>query len=160
MPPAAQAQRAVDSMSGVDLNPFAVEITRFRLLLAALQTAEETRLAAAPDFRFSVAVGGSLLPGRHLGRQRDFVEEADSGFQRRRRHHHFISEDTAELDAILGRQYHAVVGNPPYITPKDAAMRNAHRQIYVSCHMKYGLGVPFVERFFDLAQTGLADLLG
>ena len=54
------------------------------------------------------------------------------------------------LDRILGRQYHAVVGNPPYITPKDAAMRDAYRDIYTSCHRKYGLGAPFIERFFDL----------
>jgi hypothetical protein len=33
-------------------------------------------------------------------------------------------------------------------------MRDAYREIYVSCHMKYGLGVPFTERFFDLAQPG------
>ena len=65
--------------------------------------------------------------------------------------HHYVAEDTAELDCILGRQYHAVVGNPPYITPKDAAMREAYREIYTSCYMKYGLGAPFTERFFDLA---------
>ena len=49
MPPAAQAQRALDAVSGVDLNPFAVEIARFRLLLAAVRAAGETRLAAAAD---------------------------------------------------------------------------------------------------------------
>ena len=57
MPPAAQAQHALNVVSGVDLNPFAVEIARFRLLLAALQAAEVTRLTAAPAFRFSLAVG-------------------------------------------------------------------------------------------------------
>ena len=155
-PPAAQAQRALDAMSGVDLNPFAVEIARFRLLLAALKAAEETRLAAAPDFRFSIAVGDSLLHGRHFGRQRDFAQDLSDGFQRRLRHH-YVAEDTTALDAILGRQYHAVVGNPPYITPKDPAMRDVYREIFVSCHMKYGLGVPFIQRFFDLAQTGTAD---
>ncbi len=152
MPPAAQAQRALDAVSGVDLNPFAVEIARFRLLLAALAAARETRLAAAPDFRFSLAVGDSLLHGRHFARQRDFGQEMLEGFQRRLRHH-YVTEDTVELDRILDRQYHAVVGNPPYITPKDPAMRDAYREIYASCHMKYGLGVPFIERFFDLAET-------
>jgi SAM-dependent methyltransferase len=138
MPPAAQAQRALDAVSGVDLNPFAVEIARFRLLLAALQAAEVTRLSAAPAFRFSLAVGDSLLHGRHFGRQqRDLVEVADEGFRRTLRHH-YAAEDTGELDVILGRQYQAVVGNPPYITPKDAAMREAYREIYISCHMKYG----------------------
>ncbi len=156
MPAPAQAQQALDAVAGVDLNPFAVEIARFRLLLAALQASGELRLAAAPDFRLHLAVGDSLLHGRHFGAQRDFAQELDEGFQRRLRHH-YVSEDTAEVDAILGRQYHAVVGNPPYITPKDPAMRDAYREIYASCHMKYGLGVPFIERFFELAIAGAED---
>jgi|HubBroStandDraft_1064217.scaffolds.fasta_scaffold00063_37 hypothetical protein len=156
MPPAAQAQRALDAVAGVDLNPFAVEIARFRLLLAALHAAGETRLAAAPDFRFRLAVGDSLLHGLHYGPQRDFAETLEGGFQRRLRHH-YAAEDTAAIDAVLDRQYHAVVGNPPYITPKDPAMREAYREIYVSCHRTYGLGVPFIERFFELAQAGTAE---
>ncbi|MDX8483149.1 BREX-2 system adenine-specific DNA-methyltransferase PglX [Mesorhizobium sp. VK24D] len=154
MPPAAQAQRALDAVAGVDLNPFAVEIARFRLLVAALRAAGDTRLAAAPDFHFQLATGDSLLHGRHF-----FLQElggTSEGF-RRTMHHHYTAEDTEALDTVLGRQYHAVVGNPPYITPKDAAMRDAYRDIYHSCHMKYGLGAPFTERFFDLAQEGTRD---
>jgi hypothetical protein len=36
-------------------------------------------------------------------------------------------------------------------------MRDAYREIYASCHMKYALVVPFIERFFELAQKGLPD---
>ena len=151
MPPAAQAQKALDAVAGVDLNPFAVEIARFRLLVAALRAAGETRLAAAPDFRLQLAVGDSLLHGRHFFRHE--LGGTDEGF-RRILQHHYMAEDTSALDSILGRQYHAVVGNPPYITPKDAAMRDAYREIYESCYRTYGLGVPFIERFFDLAQDG------
>jgi SAM-dependent methyltransferase len=150
MPPAAQAQKALDAVAGVDLNPFAVEIARFRLLLAALRAAEETRLAAAPDFRMNLAVGDSLFHGTQFFRGE--IGGAAEGF-RRRLQHHYVAEDTTSLDKLLGRQYHAVVGNPPYITPKDPAMRDAYREIYRSCHMKYSLGVPFIERFFDLAQA-------
>ena len=156
MPPAAAAQRALDAVCGVDLNPFAVEIARFRLLLAALQASGETRLSAAPDFHFQLAVGDSLLHGGHFrGRQRDLAGMAE-GFERRLRHH-YAAEDNDALNAILGRQYHAVVGNPPYITPKDAAMRDAYRELYTSCHRTYGLGAPFIERFFDLALPGSGD---
>lgn len=154
MPPAAQAQKALDAVVGVDLNPFAVEIARFRLLVAALKAAGETRLAAAPDFRFQLASGDSLLHGRHFFRRE--LGGTEEGFRRVLRHH-YAAEDTAAVEAILGRQYHAVVGNPPYITPKDAAMRDAYREIYDSCHRAYGLGVPFTERFFDLAQAGTSD---
>lgn len=149
MPPAAQAQRALDAVAGVDLNPFAVEIARFRLLVAALRAAGETRLTAAPDFRFQLATGDSLLHGRHFARNE--LGGTEEGFRRILRHH-YTAEDTEALDAILGRQYHAVVGNPPYITPKDPAMRDAYREIYESCYRAYSLGVPFIERFFDLAQ--------
>jgi hypothetical protein len=151
MPPAAQAQKALDAVAGVDLNPFAVEIARFRLLIAALQVAGETHVAAAPDFRFRLATGDSLLHGRHFSRHE--LGGTDEGFRRLLRHH-YAEEDTAALDVILGHQYHAVVGNPPYITPKDAAMRDAYREIYTSCYMKYALGAPFTERFFDIAQRG------
>lgn len=154
MPPAAQAQKALDAVAGVDLNPFAVEIARFRLLVAALKAAGLARLAAAPDFRFQLATGDSLLHGRHFAKRE--LGGTDEGFRRVLRHH-YATEDTDAVDAILGRQYHAVVGNPPYITPKDAAMRDAYREIYDSCHMKYGLGAPFTERFFDLAQQGAQD---
>ncbi|MCT2580894.1 BREX-2 system adenine-specific DNA-methyltransferase PglX [Mesorhizobium sp. P16.1] len=154
MPPAAQAQRALDAVAGVDLNPFAAEIARFRLLVSALRAAGETRLAAAPDFRFQLATGDSLLHGRHFARRE--LGGTEEGFRRVLRHH-YTAEDTAALDVILGRQYHAVVGNPPYITPKDTAMRDAYREIYESCHGKYGLGAPFTERFFELAQEGARD---
>ncbi|MBV1800485.1 BREX-2 system adenine-specific DNA-methyltransferase PglX [Siccirubricoccus sp. G192] len=151
MPPAAQAQKALDAVAGVDLNPFAVEIARFRLLVAALRAAGAQRLAAAPDFRFQLATGDSLLHGRHFARHE--LGGTEEGFRRVLRHH-YAAEQTEAVEAILDRQYHAVVGNPPYITPKDAAMRDAYREIYESCHMKYGLGAPFIERFFDLAQAG------
>lgn len=152
MPPAAQAQRALDGVAGVDLNPFAVEIARFRLLLAALRAGGVGRLAAAPDFRIHLAAGDSLLHGTHHFRGE--LGAVGAGFGHQARGHAYAAEDLAALDALLSRQYHAVVGNPPYITPKDPAMRDAYRGIYRSCHMKYGLGAPFIERFFDLAQTG------
>jgi len=68
--------------------------------------------------------------------------------------HAYASEDLFEVQRILSRQYHAVVGNPPYIVVKDAALNAAYRQRYTSCHMKYSLGAPFTERFFELAITG------
>jgi hypothetical protein len=59
-----------------------------------------------------------------------------------------------ELNRILGQQYHVVVGNPPYITVKDQALNQAYRNRFSTCHRQYSLGVPFTERFFDLAIHG------
>jgi hypothetical protein len=61
------AQKALDAVAGVDLNPFAVAISRFRLLLAALQASDVHRLSEAPDFRIHVAIGDSLLHGQRFG---------------------------------------------------------------------------------------------
>ena len=66
----------------------------------------------------------------------------------------FETEDSAALHRILGQQYHAVVGNPPYITVKDRAVGELYRSRFRSCSGKYSLSVPFMERFFDLAVRG------
>lgn len=150
------AQKALDAVAGVDLNPFAVAISRFRLFVAALQASGVHRLVNAHDFKVHVAIGDSLLHGTRFGLTQsqelfDAAEShADTGLA-----HAYASEDLAEVQRILGRQYHAVVGNPPYIVVKDAALNAAYRRKYASCHMKYSLGAPFTERFFELAVTGV-----
>ena len=60
----------LDAVSGVDLNPFAVAIARFRLLVAALRASGIGKLEEAPAFRINVAAGDSLLHGRALRRAR------------------------------------------------------------------------------------------
>lgn len=148
------AQKALDAVAGVDLNPFAVAIARFRLFVAALQASGVQHLANAHEFKVSVAIGDSLLHGTRFGMTQsqdlfDVAEtHADSGLA-----HAYASEDLAEVQHILGRQYHAVVGNPPYIVVKDAALNAAYRKWYASCKGKYSLGCPFTERFFELAVT-------
>jgi hypothetical protein len=148
------AQKALDAVAGVDLNPFAVAISRFRLFVAALQASGVHRLANAHDFKVSVAIGDSLLHGTRFGLTQSqelfdaAASHADTGLA-----HAYASEDLTEVQRILGRQYHAVVGNPPYIVVKDSALNAAYRLKYASCHRQYSLGAPFTERFFDLAAT-------
>ena len=138
--PVDMAQKALDAVAGVDLNPFAVAISRFRLFVAALQASGVQRLANAHHFKVSVAIGDSLLHGTRFGltQSQDLFDaaasHADTGLA-----HAYASEDLAEVQRILGRQYHAVVGNPPYIVVKDAALNAAYRRKYASCHMKYSL---------------------
>ncbi len=144
-------QKALDGVFGVDLNPFAVAIARFRLLIAALQATGITRLADAPNFTLNLAAGDSLLHGPRLGfGQLELGGEAEN-LARAGVVHTFETEDLPELNRILGQRYHAVVGNPPYITVKDAALNAAYRARYSACHRQYSLGVPFTERFFELA---------
>ena len=149
-------QKALDGVYGVDLNPFAVAIARFRLLIAALAASGERHLAEAPNFRFNLAVGDSLLHGPQ--KQADLFMDSEH-FADTSLAHVYAVEDLDELNRILGQAYHAVVGNPPYITVKDAALNKAYRDRYPSCHRQYSLGVPFTERFFELATNKTDSVL-
>ena len=143
--PPALVQRALDAVYGVDLNPFAVEISRFRLLIAALESSGVKRLKDAPNFRFNLAAGDSLLHGSRVG-----GGGIERGLFQDRLQHFYETEDADELKRILGQPYHVVVGNPPYINVSDSVLREAYRSRFETCHGKYQLGVPFTERFFDL----------
>lgn len=143
------AQRALDVVHGVDINPYAIAVAKFRLLIAALKAAGSDKIRNAPDFDFHLAVGDSLLHGkRHesqgQGLQLDTFDESLK--------HAFETEDLSKLNQILGQRYHVVVGNPPYIVMRDPALNAAYRTLYPTCHRQYSLGVPFTERFFDLTQ--------
>jgi hypothetical protein len=150
------AQRALGAVYGVDLNPFATAIARFRLAVAALRVCDIARLDQAPRFALNLATGDSLLHGPEHGRL------AGMGHVRAGISHVYEVEDARELTHILGQGYHAVVGNPPYINVKDRALRDAYRERYESCHGKYALSVPFMERFFELAslEDGSAGYVG
>lgn len=139
------AQRVLDQVAGVDVNPFAVGIARFRLLLAAMEVSGVRRLKDAPAFTMKVAVGDSLLHGPQ-GRQGHFEGRDPFG-------HLYATEHQEELRAILHRRYHAVVGNPPYITVKDPVLNQAYRERFKSCSGKYALAVPFKEAMFGLAAA-------
>jgi hypothetical protein len=157
--PRVLVQKALDGIYGVDLNPYAVAIARFRLLLVALKACSVKRLRDAPDFRIHLAVGDSLLHGRRFrefesdlaGLPRTF--DTEEIFRDELKHYYEV-EDPEALHRILARQYHAVVGNPPYITVKDRALNELYRARYPACHRQYSLSVPFMERFFDLAVKG------
>lgn len=150
------ARRALVQVYGVDLNPFAVAIARFRLLVAALKVSGVERLQDAPGFEFNLAVGDSLLHGPPRGEGGDQMNMMWSPLA-----HVYVAEDKEQLDRILvPRHYHAVVGNPPYITPKDTALNKAYRERFGSCHRQYSLAVPFMERFYDLAVKGVNGIGG
>lgn len=58
------------------------------------------------------------------------------------------------IDEILDGRADVVIANPPYIVDPLAERREAIRKRYVSAHSKFGLGVPFTERLFQLAREG------
>ena len=159
--PRERATRVLDQVAGVDLNPFAAAIARFRLCVAALRASHVRRLADAPAFSLHVVAGDSLLHGPApdlSGARQEYLDP-----ERDPLGHVYRAEDAEALRAILGRRYQVVVGNPPYITPKDKALNAGYRTRFGSCHRQYSLAVPFTERFFDLAQepaSGPAESAG
>ena len=147
----ARVQKALDAIHGVDLNPFAVAIARFRLTIAAMRASGDTSLEIAPDFHYHLAVGDSLLHGED---QQDFgflafeTDKVAAEFA-------YATENLGALREILvNGRYDCVVGNPPYITVKDKALNELYRKKYGYCKGKYALTVPFMEKFFRLAKSG------
>ena len=157
--PRERASRVLEQVAGVDLNPFAAAIARFRLCIAALGASDVRRLADAPAFELHVAAGDSLLHGPRPGlggARQDYLEPVAKDPLG----HVYRTEDAEALRAILGRRYHVVVGNPPYITPKDKAHNQGYRDRFGSCYRQYSLAVPFTERFFDLADAPAPNAAG
>ncbi|MGQ0480077.1 MAG: BREX-2 system adenine-specific DNA-methyltransferase PglX [Pseudonocardia sp.] len=150
-------RRSLASVHGVDMNPFAVAIARFRLLVAALREAGVRTFAESGSQNWRPVVGckDSLLP---LVQQGSF-EMVDDLLGHRARWEDV--HEFADQRLLADGTYHAVVGNPPYISVKDAGLREEYRKIYSKvCSGKYTLAVPFVQRIFELARRPAADGLG
>lgn len=145
------ALRALDAVYGADINPYATAIARFRLTLAYLEKAQTHRLADAPALPLHLVVADSLLHNPTVQGDFEYLAGQQSANWRNQT---FALEDDAAAQDLLHRRYAAVVGNPPYITPKDKVLRKRYAQAYSSCRMNYALSVPFCERFFQLAREG------
>ncbi|MGC5163000.1 BREX-2 system adenine-specific DNA-methyltransferase PglX [Rhodococcus sp. DT1] len=151
-----RVDNALASIYGVDLNPFAVAIAKFRLIVAAMKACNEPSLMHAPKFTLNLAAGDSLLHGPEKGGKEAF-DFGDTAFDKDAVAAGFTysTEDARVLRRILAAgQYDAVVGNPPYITVSDRVLNDRYREIYHYCKGTYALTVPFMEKFFDLAKTG------
>ncbi|MFG3590453.1 BREX-2 system adenine-specific DNA-methyltransferase PglX [Streptomyces sp. NPDC047990] len=154
-----RVRAALDSVHGVDINPFAVAVARFRLLVAAMAAGGVRTLGEAAKYEWPVhlAVGDSLIKARRSqqgnlfgGVEDDFVDEL-AEFK-------YVTEDVHEYQDILrSGLYHVVVGNPPYITVKDKKLNELYRELYPACAGTYALSVPFAQRFFELAKRGDAE---
>ncbi|MBO0655485.1 BREX-2 system adenine-specific DNA-methyltransferase PglX [Streptomyces triculaminicus] len=153
-----RVRAALDSVHGVDLNPFAVAIARFRLLVAAMAASGMRTMAetARYEWPMHLAVGDSLI--KHPDRQGRLFDESDAEGADELAEFKYVTEDVQEHPKILepGR-YHVVVGNPPYITVKDKKLNQLYRKLYDACQGAYALSVPFAQRFFELAKAGDAD---
>nr|WP_300150246.1 BREX-2 system adenine-specific DNA-methyltransferase PglX [Propionicimonas sp.] len=137
-----RVQKALDAVWGVDLNPFAVAIAKFRLTAAALKAIGETSLERAPRFRINVLAGDSLW----FSHDQEGLFGAEESFA-------YSTEHADALDdSLLLGQYDAVVANPPYITVKDRKLSASYRGKFAHLKGKYQLTAPFMELLFGLAK--------
>ncbi|MFI6887483.1 BREX-2 system adenine-specific DNA-methyltransferase PglX [Streptosporangium canum] len=146
-----RVQKVLDAIHGVDINPAATAITKFRLMVTALKACDVIRLDGpdVPALNLKIATGDTLLygAGEFYGRQTELVVKDDQLAE-----YTYDWEDVGKFPGILDHgSYHVVVGNPPYITVKDKALNEAYRDRYRSCSGTYALSVPFAELFFRLA---------
>jgi SAM-dependent methyltransferase len=116
---------ALAAVTGVDLDPYAALLARYRLLALACRLNGSTRsLAHAPRaWSPQVAHANSLL-------------------------------DDSEPLLTRGR-YHVVLANPPYITVKDSVLNERIRRRYADvCSGKYSLALPFFALMNELLVPG------
>ncbi|MFE8007729.1 BREX-2 system adenine-specific DNA-methyltransferase PglX [Streptomyces sp. NPDC057418] len=152
-----RVRAALNSVHGVDLNPFAVAVARFRLLVAAMAASGVRTLREAEGYEWPIhlAVGDSLIKHRH--KQGNLFEHSEEEGADELAEFKYETEDLNQHPEILRQgRYHVVVGNPPYITVKDKKLNELYRELYKACSGKYALSVPFAQRFFELAKAGNA----
>lgn len=144
------AEKAMSSIHGVDINPFAVAISRFRLTVAYMQAAKFDRLSNdLSEPGFTVLTGDTLLHGQSpsLKDSLPFEDEDLNGYST-------PMEDQWKLfDLLKPRSFDVVVGNPPYITVKDSALNKRYRERFAPyCKGKYAMTAPFMVLFYRLAK--------
>ena len=136
----------------MDLNPFAVAIARFRLIVAAMHAVRDARgWSEAPGWHVHLAVGDSLLHGDSstgAGSASEWLAAASEPWA----DPIYAIEDPAGLErdprpAVPRRRRQPAVHHGQ----GRGAQRSATATLVQTCHRQYSLAVPFTERFFDLA---------
>ncbi|MEI8367931.1 MAG: BREX-2 system adenine-specific DNA-methyltransferase PglX [Planctomycetia bacterium] len=147
--------RTLGSVHGIDINPFAVAIARFRLLLVAMRACGISKLADAPAFPIHIECGDSLLHTPLVGGVQELFDKGTKSDADEECEHAYASEDLFKVKALLRHgQYHAVMANPPYIVVRDPELNARYRKRFATCHRQYSLAVPFLEQIFKLAVPG------
>ncbi|WP_406107550.1 BREX-2 system adenine-specific DNA-methyltransferase PglX [Micromonospora globbae] len=150
---------ALRAVHGVDLNPFAVAITRFRLLMAAVRASGVTNLgeAARLDWRFNIALADSLVDDPFTGTYDVVVGNPP-----------YTTVRDRALDKIYRARYDACTGKYALTVPFAQRFFQLARpggyvgQITSNSFMKREFGRKLVEDFFarQVALTHVIDTSG
>jgi hypothetical protein len=139
-------ERALESVWGCDINPHAVEIAEFRLLLEVVARTGVKDLERLAKLKLNLRAMDSLIPWERAVGQVNLFTAKD------RLDAYATPKQRIENAAFLKRDFHVVVGNPPYITPKDVRKRDDYRAFWPdACYGQYALSSPFIERIYVVA---------
>lgn len=142
------AQKCIAQVHGADINPYAVAIARFRLVLDFMALAEIRELLRCPPIRVNLCVADSLLHG--VNEEQTRLSQLTFDGHKAWGDLLFQLADANETLRILGSRYNVVVGNPPYIKEVDATKNEAYVRLYSTCSGRFILSVPFIQRMFGL----------
>ncbi len=149
---------ALERVVGIDLNDYACALARTRLIMTAAELSGVTKLADTARFHPHVYWADGLEQVEKDEQKPSLQFSLFEKAEERPRATLTRSDVRAALKKVFEKKFHAVVANPPYITEKDAARKEYHRektgkkQRYVSAYREYSLGSPFTERCFQLAE--------
>lgn len=154
-------EHALDRVVGIDLNDYACALARARLVMTAAELIGATSLTEAASFHPHVYWADGLeqverdddRPSAQLDLLGPNPEPPPRAVLTR-------PIVRAVLRPLLKPKFQVVVGNPPYITERDPARKEYHREKvgkqrrYVSAYREYSLAAPFIERSLQLATQG------
>jgi hypothetical protein len=144
------AVRALAAVFGADLNEYACAMSRFRLLLAVVRESGVNDPERLRGLHFNVITCDSLIPwerveDRPLPGLASYSWLSDYG----------SDEERIRNEQFFERGFHAVVGNPPYISVADKKKREDYRLAWPrSASGKYSLSAPMTERFMLMPVSG------
>jgi hypothetical protein len=154
-------EHALDRVVGIDLNDYACALARARLVMTAAELAGATSLAEAASFHPHVYWADGLEQmERDDDRQPAQLDLLGPNPEPPLRAALTRPIVRAVLRPLLKPKFQVVVGNPPYITERDPARKEYHREKvgkqrrFASAYREYSLAAPFVERSLQLAALG------
>lgn len=148
----------LDRVVGIDLNDYACALARARLVMTAAELTGVNSLAEAAQFHPHVYWADGLEQVERDEAKPPLQFALFEKVEEKPRATLTRSDVRAALRRLFTTRFHVVVANPPYITEKDSARKEYHREKigrtprYVSAYREYSLGSPFAERCFQLAE--------
>ena len=127
-PPRDVVRDVLARVVGIDLNDYACALARARLVMTALEACDESDLAKVSDLHPQVYWADALeqverdTPAQLTLQGVLLTDEVKPRATLTR------PEVRAALRPIVQKKFHVVVGNPPYITERDKARKEYHRE--------------------------------